>query len=41
MRKRSKRFKEILKLAVKDKKLPVKEILDLVKKIQMLNLMNQ
>ena len=32
MRKRSKRFKEILKLAVKDKKLPVKEILDLVKK---------
>ena len=32
MRKRSKRFKEILKLAVKDKKLPAKEILDLVKK---------
>ena len=32
MRKRSKRFKEILKLAVKDKKLPVKEILDIVKK---------
>ena len=32
MRKRSKRFKEILKLAVKNKKLPAKEILDLVKK---------
>ena len=32
MKKRSKRFKNILKSAVKDKKLSVKEILDLVKK---------
>ena len=32
MNKRSKRYKEILKLAVKDKKLAAKDILDLVKK---------
>ena len=32
MKKRSKRYKEILKTAVKDKKISVKEILDLVKK---------
>jgi large subunit ribosomal protein L1 len=32
MNKRSKRYKEILKSAVKDKKIPAKEILDLVKK---------
>ena len=32
MRKKSKRYKEILKLSVKDKKLQNKEIIDLVKK---------
>ena len=32
MRKRSKRYKEILKTVVKDKKIAIKEILDLVKK---------
>ena len=32
MKKKSKRFKNILKSAVKDKKLSTKEILDLVKK---------
>ena len=32
MKKRSKRYKEILKNSVKDKKIPAKEILDLVKK---------
>ena len=32
MKKRSKRYKEILKTAVKDKKIPAKEILELVKK---------
>ena len=32
MRKRSKRYKEILKTVIKDKKFPAKEILDLVKK---------
>ena len=32
MKKRSKRYKEILKTVIKDKKLPAKEILDLVKK---------
>jgi large subunit ribosomal protein L1 len=32
MKKRSKRYKEILKVAVKDKKIAAKEILDLVKK---------
>ena len=32
MNKRSKRYKEILKLAVKDKKLAAKDVLDLVKK---------
>ena len=32
MKKRSKRYKEILKTAVKDKKIAAKEILDLVKK---------
>ena len=33
MKKRSKRYKEILKNAVKDKKISAKEILDLVKKL--------
>jgi large subunit ribosomal protein L1 len=32
MKKRSKRYKEILKTSVKEKKIPAKEILDLVKK---------
>jgi len=32
MKKRSKRYKEILKNKIKDKKIPVKEVLDLVKK---------
>ena len=32
MKRRSKRYKEILKTAIKDKKIAVKEILDLVKK---------
>ena len=32
MKKKSKRYKEILKTAVKDKKIAAKEILDLVKK---------
>ena len=32
MKNRSKRYKEILKTALKDKKIAVKEILDLVKK---------
>ena len=32
MKKRSKRFNEILKTAVKDKKIAAKEIIDLVKK---------
>ena len=32
MRKKSKRYKEILKTAVKDKKISPKEILELVKK---------
>ena len=32
MKRRSKRFKELLKTSVKDKKLNVKEILDIVKK---------
>ena len=38
MKKRSKRYKEILKNAVKGKKIAAKEILDLVKKILLLNL---
>ena len=32
MKKKSKRYKEILKSAVKDKKMPAKELLELVKK---------
>ena len=32
MKKRSKRYKEILKFSIKDKKIPIKDILDLVKK---------
>ena len=32
MKKRSKRYKEILKTAIKDKKIDYKEVLDLVKK---------
>ena len=41
MKKRSKRYKEILKTAIKDKKIPLKDILDLVKKILQQNLMSQ
>ena len=41
MKKRSKRYNEILKTAIKDKKIAAKEIIDLVKKIQLLNLMSQ
>ena len=32
MKKRSKRYKEILKTSIKDKKIPTKEILEFVKK---------
>ena len=41
MKKKSKRYKEILKNIVKDKKLEPKEIFDLVKKIHQQNLMSQ
>ena len=41
MKKKSKRYKEILKISIKDKKIGIKEALDLVKKIQMQNLMSQ
>ena len=41
MKKNSKRYKEILKNAIKDKKTNVKEALDLVKKIQQQSLMSQ
>ena len=40
MKKSSKRYKEILKNAIKDKKVDVKTALDLVKKIQQQNLMS-
>ena len=41
MKKRSKRYKEISKNMIKDKKIETKNILDLVKKIQLQNLMSQ
>ena len=41
MRRRSKRYKEILKLTPKDKKINTKEILDLIRKILMLDLTSQ
>ena len=41
MKKNSKRYKEILKILSKDKKITVKEALDLVKKTQQQNLMSQ
>ena len=40
MKKQSKRYKELLKSVVKDKKIELKEIIDLVKKIQQQNLMS-
>ena len=41
MKKLSKRYKSILKTSIKDKKLDIKEAIDLVKKTQLLNLMSQ
>ena len=41
MKKKSKRYKEILKTAIKDKKIDSKEDLDLVKKNSQQNLMSQ
>ena len=40
MKKRSKRYKEILKTAVKDKKVTANVILDLLKKTQLQNSMS-
>ena len=41
MKKKSKRYKNLLKSVVKDKKLTAKEILDLVKKIVLLSSTSQ
>ena len=41
MKKRSKRYKDLLKSVVKDKKLQIKDIIDLIKKTLILNLMSQ
>ena len=41
MKKNSKRYREILKNSIKDKKINPKEALDLVKKILRLNLIGQ
>ena len=40
MKRQSKRYKELLKSVAKDKKIELKEIIDLVKKIQQQNLMS-
>ena len=41
MKKNSKRYREILKTSIKDKKVVVKEALELVKRTQLLNSMSQ
>ena len=41
MKKRSKRYKDLTKFSTKGKKIELKEVFDLVKKLQQLNLMNQ
>ena len=41
MKKRSKRYKSILKSSQKDKKIEIKETLELVKKILLQSLMSQ